>query len=156
VARYGHKKGDDGGAFAAALHAVRTWGGVLEHPAFSDAWPAFDLARPVPNAWTRCIDGGWVAEFRQLDFGHPAEKKTWLYAFGATKLPLSTSTDAAQSAMVGRTWTKQAQPTARVSFCRNHDKVPSTLRRLSSKEASRTPEPFRDMLIEIAQSVRIT
>lgn len=38
--RYGHKVGDDGGTFAAALAAVRRWGGVLEHPAFSYAWPA--------------------------------------------------------------------------------------------------------------------
>jgi hypothetical protein len=34
-ARYGYRKGDDGGTFEAALGAVRTWGGVLEHPAFS-------------------------------------------------------------------------------------------------------------------------
>ena len=31
-------KGDDGGCFAAALRAVRTYGGVLEHPWGSHAW----------------------------------------------------------------------------------------------------------------------
>lgn len=30
-ARWGHKKGDDGGCFASALASVRKWGGVLEH-----------------------------------------------------------------------------------------------------------------------------
>ena len=39
------RKGDDGGTFAAALGAVRRWGGVLEHPAYSHAWPAHDLLR---------------------------------------------------------------------------------------------------------------
>lgn len=46
-ARWGHKKGDDGGTFAAALASVRKWGGVLEHPAYSDAWAAYDLTPPI-------------------------------------------------------------------------------------------------------------
>src|SRR5580704_5568578 len=37
--------GHDEGCFAAALAAVRKWGGVLEHPADSHAWWAFDLPR---------------------------------------------------------------------------------------------------------------
>jgi len=166
-ARYGYKKGDDGGCFKAALDAVRAYGGVLEHPAFSDAWPAFDLMQPLPNVWSRCIDGGWVVELNQIEFDHPARKKTWLYAFGATKLPMfRTTTRRAIAtvgtgqigiyrpvAMVGRTWVKEAQPTARVSFLRNQDAVPSTLRRLSSKEASSTPPAFRDVLLSIARSV---
>jgi hypothetical protein len=45
-ARYGHKVGDDGGCFEAALNAVRTFGGVLEHPAVSIAWRAFGLPKP--------------------------------------------------------------------------------------------------------------
>jgi hypothetical protein len=46
-------KGDDDGCFAAALEAVRKFGGVLEHPAASSAWQAFGLITP-PRA------GGWV------------------------------------------------------------------------------------------------
>ena len=46
-ARWGHKRGDDGGCFAAALAAVRRWGGVLEHPAWTKAWPAHGLAVPA-------------------------------------------------------------------------------------------------------------
>src|SRR5690349_3019203 len=45
-ARWGHRVGDDGGCFASALASVREWGGVLEHPAYSKAWPAYGLATP--------------------------------------------------------------------------------------------------------------
>jgi hypothetical protein len=45
--RYPHfKVGDDGGTFAAALEAVRRWGGVLEHPAWTKAWEAYQLRTP--------------------------------------------------------------------------------------------------------------
>ena len=47
--RYGgehNRPGNDGGCFAAALAAVREFGGVLEHPAFSNAWEAHGLTRP--------------------------------------------------------------------------------------------------------------
>src|SRR5579864_4488307 len=40
------KLGDDGGCFAFALMSVRCFGGVLEHPADSHAWPWHSLARP--------------------------------------------------------------------------------------------------------------
>ena len=41
-----NRPGNDGGCFEAALNAVRKWGGVLEHPAFSKAWSGYGLARP--------------------------------------------------------------------------------------------------------------
>jgi hypothetical protein len=82
--RYPHfKVGDDGGTFAAALEAVRRWGGVLEHPAVTKAWEAYQLR--TPHKWggwlpTRC--GGHVARVEQLRYGHPAIKATWLYVHG--------------------------------------------------------------------------
>lgn len=39
--------GDDGGCFDRALWAVRTFGGVLEHPAHSKAWKWFGISRPL-------------------------------------------------------------------------------------------------------------
>ena len=59
IKRTGHRKtkGDDGGCFAAALASVRKWGGVLEHPWGSHAWPHFGLAVP-PRAGELAFKGG--------------------------------------------------------------------------------------------------
>jgi hypothetical protein len=75
------KLGDDGGCFEAALNAVTTWGGVLEHPAHSKAWDAFGLTKP-PR------DGGWApgplgthcCHVEQGFYGHFSRKATWLCA----------------------------------------------------------------------------
>lgn len=82
-ARWGAKIGDDGGCFAAALQAVRRWGGVLEHPAYSLAWGTFDLPIPTRYGWVQQLfDGGATTELSQVAYGHPARKLTWLYAVG--------------------------------------------------------------------------
>ena len=46
-ARFGYKRGEDGGCFKAALCAVRAFGGIIEHPAYSKAWGAFNLPEPL-------------------------------------------------------------------------------------------------------------
>lgn len=79
-ARWGLKRGDDGGCFASALANVRRCGGVLEHPAYSDAFAAHGLPAPLPGGWQRTICGGWVCYVEQGRYGHPAKKATWLYA----------------------------------------------------------------------------
>lgn len=62
-----------------AVAHVRRFGGVLEHPAESTLWAAVGLPTPgrAPDAW-----GGWTAEIRQCNWGHEAEKLTWLYIVG--------------------------------------------------------------------------
>lgn len=89
-ARYPHlRRGEDDGCFEAALRSVRTWGGVLEHPAYTDAWPAFGLPAPRSHGWQGGLCGGWTAEVAQLHYGHRARKATWLYVYGvaAENLP---------------------------------------------------------------------
>jgi hypothetical protein len=78
------KLGDDGGAFAAALRAVRDFGGVLEHPADSHAWRAFNLhAPPRTGGWiTADLHGGRTCCVEQGHYGHMSRKATWLYACG--------------------------------------------------------------------------
>lgn len=142
-ARWGHKRGEDGGCFVAALQAVRTWGGVLEHPAYSDAWPAFGLPAPIPGlGWQRDIYGGWSCHVEQGRYGHPAKKATWVYAHGITQLP---SLD----------WRTLAdhESTALVSWCGNHTSKFDRRPRVGKRIAAKTPPAFREVLLGIARSV---
>jgi hypothetical protein len=135
--RYGHRVGDDGGCFAAALAAVRRWGGVLEHPARSYAWPAFSLPAPPRRGWQGTLCGGWTCQVSQAAYGHRARKLTWLYYVGVAPPDLNWS---------------HPHPTAQVSFCKNHGDSP--LPRLSKREAAATPSAFRDLLIALASRAR--
>lgn len=139
-ARWGgehNRPGNDGGCFAAALNAVRKWGGVLEHPAKSRAWDAFGLTKPAGIGWRRCVDDGWVCEVWQSAYGHRANKATWLYAFNVDLPPLMD-------------W-RRPTGTHQVGF---HDQRGPSRNKptLSSREAAATPEPFRDLLLSIARS----
>lgn len=73
-------KGDDGGCFAAALGAVRQWGGVIEHPWQSHAWPHFGLNTPPREGGWIVADfyGGWTCCVEQGRYGHYARKPTML------------------------------------------------------------------------------
>lgn len=141
-ARWGHKRGDDGGCFASALDSVRRWGGVLEHPAYSDAWAAFDLPTPMRGGgWQRGLCGGWSCHVEQGRYGHPAKKATWLYAFGADLPELRWGFNLDQHSE------------ALVSWCGNHVKSGETRPRVGKKVASATPHIFRDLLLSMARSV---
>lgn len=78
------RKGNDGGCFASALHAVRIFGGVLEHPKSSHAWGWFGLAEPpAAGGWVKADHlGGWTCCVEQGRYGHYARKPTLLYANG--------------------------------------------------------------------------
>lgn len=154
--RYGYKKGDDGGTFAAALASVRRYGGVLEHPAYTLAWKAFGLQRPKRGFWLGTPELGYVTHVEQANYGHRARKATWLYAFGVDPLPPLLWDKA-----VGTAWT---------SYCGNHgDRVFVPIkhgetrrgdrnfqRRLTKKEANATPTEFRDALLSIARASRLS
>lgn len=127
---------NDGGCFAAALHAVRLWGGVLEHPAKSRAWDWFGLTKPTGLGWQRCGTGAWVCEVWQSAYGHRANKATWLYAVGKKPVELD--------------WSRPVG-SHQVGFHdqRGKDRNKPTL---SPKEADATPLAFRDLLISLARS----
>jgi hypothetical protein len=141
-ARWGgdhNRPGNDGGCFAAALSSVRSFGGVLEHPSASRAWAAHGLAKPPKMGWQFCADGGWVCEVWQSAYGHRANKATWLYYSGQFPPP-------------NLDWSRPIG-THQIGFHdqRGKDRNKPTLGR---REAAATPEPFRDLLINIARSAR--
>jgi hypothetical protein len=138
--RYGgehNRPGNDGGCFASALESVRRWGGVLEHPASSKAWPAHGLPMPVPGKWTPHLGGGdwWTCEVWQSAYGHKARKRTWLYFVGHRRPPEMIWTRTPGTAQCG--WFDRIKPT------------------LSKREASATPLAFRDALLDLARGSRM-
>ncbi len=139
-ARWGHRRGDDGGCFAHALWSVRMFGGVLEHPAWSTAWQAFNLPTPPRRGWQRGSCGGWSCHVEQGRYGRPAKKATWLYAFGVElpDLRWGRSPDRASNALV--------------SWCGNKTRSDERRPRISKRAASRTPEEFKNVLLKMAMS----
>ncbi len=172
-ARWGHKRGDDGGMFAHALATVRACGGVLEHPAFSDAWEAYGLPRPTSGAgWVQgAASDEWTCYVEQWRYGHPAKKATWLYYCGARapfELRFGVLDDHAAAPAhswagnKGRTnWrdnvrAKQAAlvgqlcgPSATVSYLNNNGGRPRP--RLTKKQARSTPPDFANVLLQLAR-----
>ena len=141
--RYGYKRGEDGGCFGSALDAVQRWGGVLEHPAFSMAWPRFGLPRPpASGGWISTPCGGWTCHVEQGLYGHPARKATWLYAHGTIPPPLR--------------WGRAPKGLALVSWCKNHVAATETRPRIGKRAAQATPPEFREVLLAIARSCKVT
>lgn len=116
-------------------------GGGLEHPAYSAAWRAFDLpAPPRHGGWVRGLCGGWSCHVEQSRYGHPAKKATWLYAFGCDLPSLRWGSNLDQKSE------------ALVSWCGNRVASGERRPRVGKAVASRTPLPFRDVLIAMAES----
>jgi hypothetical protein len=121
-------KGEDGYCFAAALAAVRRYGGVLEHPAHSAAFKRYGLPKPQGWGWSDIIgDCGSICAVDQRWFGHPARKPTWLYAHGVRLIPLPSGLG------------PRGKSIAKSHFGGVTDR-------------SVTPEAFRDVLLAMARS----
>jgi len=144
-----YKLGDDGGCFAFALKAVRTWGGVLEHPCDSHAWKFFNLTPPERHkGWRPASDypyGGWTCYVEQGHYGHMSRKPTWLYAVGCDLPDLN--------------WTRGEQrlhPTALAKYGYEKARRIGITAMVGGKDKTRirnaTPMEFRNVLLSIARS----
>jgi hypothetical protein len=118
-----------------ALAAVRKYGGALEHPAESTLWIDACLPRPgrMPDA---C--GGYTAQIDQFQFGHRAEKTTWLYIVGChpDDLPPTPTRDDAPAHCV--------RPT------KAYPRLPS----VTKPEREHTPLALAEWLCEVARRSR--
>jgi hypothetical protein len=132
--------GADGGCFEAAINAVRTWGGVLEHPAASRAWKAFNIAAPYPDGTWRWTAGGFTCRVEQGHFGHRAPKATWLYCAGVTVFDLPKMPWAASHA------------SGRVSGPHRHSRASVPVERMGQRERAATPPAFASLLLSIART----
>jgi hypothetical protein len=147
IAREGRpylKLGDDNGCFAAALAAVRKWGGVIEHPEGSHAWRHFALiAPPRDGGWVVAdFEGGWTCCIEQGAYGHRARKATWLYACKVEPPSLAW----------GRAEGKFDIIDASARGSRARQVKTGVCQQMSKRKRAATPPPFRDLLISIAES----
>lgn len=136
-----------GGCFAAALTAVRNYGGVLGHPAHSHAWRFFGLAVP-PRAggWVKADEfGGMTCYVEQGHYGHMSRKATWLYA-KAESLPeliWGPSEQRIHPVALERHGYEKARRIGMMAMVGGKDKT---------RIRNATPPAFRDVLLAIAGS----
>lgn len=138
--------GEDDGCFEAALAAVETYGGVIEHPAGSLAWSAFGIPAPpgrggwIPVERAACAPA-WTCRVEQGHYGHRARKATWLYAV-CEKPPelIWGPSEATIKPRPGRDYERERRTGAVQRMCR--------------AERERTPPAFAEVLVGIARGVR--
>lgn len=139
--------GDDGGCFAHSLWAVRTFGGVIEHPEASHAFHYYGL--PIPKQ-----SGGWTNPDRyggrsccvaQGKYGHKAQKLTWLYGVDIDFKELDWGLSPGRMKIEQSFRSKEERARLiKTGVCQ----------RLSKRQRTITPEPFRDLLIKLVTPPR--
>lgn len=134
-----NRPGNDGGTFKSALNNVRRCRGVLEHPAFTKAWAAYDLVAPVGIGWNQIYHTEWVCEIWQSAYGHRCRKRTWLFYCGD------------YPPYEGK-WERQ-EGTHQIGF---HDQRGKNRNKptVGKREASESPHEFAEWLICLAYRAR--
>jgi hypothetical protein len=123
-----------------AVEMVRRWGGVLEHPKGSKLFAYCGMPHPddPTDEW-----GGYTIEVQQVDWGHPARKRTWLYIVGVElqyvpMFPPRREPTHWASGSRGRSKGKQGSP------------VPPGIKVCSAQQRRRTPTDFARWLVDLA------
>lgn len=141
--------GDDDGCYAHALWCARTFGGVIEHPWASQAWPYFGIKVPArEGGWIEADEwGGMTCCVEQGQYGHYARKPTLLLAYKCVLPELKW----------GKTsWEPDPATVARMGLKRAKKLGEMGAKGGGKDSAPRinTPEPFRDLLLSIARTAQ--
>lgn len=129
-----------------AMRAVRQFGGVLEQPAGSQMFTHFGCPLPGEPADNH---GGYTIEVAQVEWGHVARKKTWLYCVGVPREALEAPP------FPGR------KPTHWVSGGRAHGRkgsggfAPPGIKICSAQQRNRTPKLFAEYLVRLAHAAHV-
>ena len=136
--------GNDGGCFAHALWAVRTFGGVLEHPEASHAWRYYGLTKPPKSGgWIKADEyGGLTCCVEQGHYGHLARKATWLYAVNCFNLRFKWGPAPKVLRLDEGFHSKEERARAIKT---------GVGKRLSKRQREETPLAFRDILIRLVR-----
>ena len=103
---------------------------------------------PKAGGWFRCLDGGWTCCVEQGHYGHLARKATWLYAFGVSPEPLVWGpSEGARRLDDGYHTAEERARAVKNGLVRSKT---GSRQRLSARQCSATPEPFRDLLLNLA------
>jgi hypothetical protein len=137
-------EGQDRDCAIRALEHVRCYGGVLEHPAGSKLWehdPA--LARHIGRFGAHMDSfGGRCISVDQVEWGHVARKRTWLYLVNVN---LHTSVPP----YPGRAPTHWLSG-GRTPSSRRGSPVPPGIKVCSAQQRRRTPILFAEWLVSLA------
>jgi len=138
----GAKRHEDGGLFAHALAMLRAWGGVMEHPAFTDAWDFHGIQAPPQHGQGWGLDtrsGIWSCSVDQAVYGHRSQKRTWLAYFSPLGLP-----------PFDLDWRTQKTNVKVDTRLRSAARQQTGMQLLKKSERNCTPFDFRDVLLRLA------
>lgn len=140
-------RGSEGGSELGVLAVtqVRQWGGVLEHPAHSRLWIACGLPRPGDGYDAH---GGYSIATAQVEWGHVARKKTWLYLVGVPTWLVRTY----GPPFPGRAPTHWIS--GGLSAKHKGGRRPAGIKSCSAQQRRRTPPLFAQYLLTLAASTR--
>lgn len=141
--------GDDGGCFYSAVVAVRKYGGVIEHPADSNAWRVHGFNRPDSTGKWIFADGmgAYTCCVEQGHYGHISRKKTWLYLYNHGR--------AIPPDLIWGKSEQRIHPTALAKHGYEKARRIGMMAMIGGKDKTKirnaTPVAFRDLLIDLAR-----
>lgn len=147
--KFAKPRADERNLARLAVALVREFGGVLEHPAHSTLW----AAQRLPQPGQRDAYGGWTMGVQQWQFGHRAQKDTWLYIVGCEPKdtpdlpPLKLGEASHVIAMC-------KQPGRGTDGGRLRKGMPGWRPEVSKAEREKTPREFAEWLVELARRCR--